>query len=72
MGYWKCKECGGDVVLIETEEYKSKYYLDKNKNKYYQMGYDKGDTSYIYECQNCGNETFYESELEDIAEWEEL
>ena len=45
--------------------------LDKDKNEIQLIGYVKKNTDQIYECEKCPNVAFYESELEDIAEWVE-
>ena len=57
---WKCKDCGEEVSETEV----NKYFLNKNKD--WDELYSK---KYYYQCTNCDNCT--DSDIEDIAEWEE-
>lgn len=69
---WRCKECGGEVVEVEKETIATKFRIDKHMQRVVQIGNEyEESTSSIYECKNCAEVAFYESDIEDIAEWEE-
>lgn len=57
---WKCKWCGEEVLEREV----NKYFLNKDKD-----WTDLYSKKYYYKCTNCDNCT--DSDIEDIAEWEE-
>ena len=57
---WKCKWCGEEV----SERRVTKHFL--NKDKEHEELYSE---KYYYECINCDNCT--DSDIEDIADWEE-
>ncbi len=67
---WKCKECGTEVfeVKIKVREIISK--MNENGVAVEVVYKDKvaSEQDTIYRCDGCGME---DSNLEDIAEWEE-
>lgn len=70
---WRCKECGEEVVRIETVNTTSTYKITKNKKKRnlktkMTEGWKVG---YICSYTNCKNSKEYFSDLEDIADWVE-
>ncbi len=70
---WRCKECGSEVVAIETINTTTTYELTKNQKR----RKIKNKSSYNWEvgyiCSNldCENNEEYNGSLTDIAEWEE-
>lgn len=65
---WRCKCCGKEVVLIEIDEIKTKYNLNKDKTQNIKIGSCNSKPRYIFECKICGNKSY---NLEDIAVWED-
>lgn len=72
---WKCKECGEEVVMIETVNITSTYAISKNyKNKKRKLKYKgKGLENTGYVCSNidCKKSEEYSQYLTDIAYWED-
>ena len=70
---WRCKECGGEVVIIETFYTTSTYEISKNykKGKLKAKEKELWDKGYICNNLGCENNKEYNEYLTDIAEWEE-
>lgn len=72
---WKCKECGGEVILKEDNIYEDIYVVEKNGNKGKRIS-SQGpflNEGWRYECQLCGKgtEEYYDNEICEIAYWVE-
>ena len=70
---WRCKECGEEVVRIETVNTTSTYEITKSKKKRnlktrVTEGWEVG---YICNNPNCKNNEKYFDILENISYWEE-
>ena len=70
---WKCKECGNEVVAIETINKTTTYELTKNqkRRKIKDRSSDNWEVGYICNNPDCKNNGKYFDVLENIAEWEE-
>lgn len=71
---WKCKECGEEVVLIETVNMTTTWSLTKNKKikKIKSRVAESWETGYICSCTvGCPNNEKYFCNLGSIAEWKE-
>ena len=69
---WKCKECGEEVIGIETVNKTTTYKLTKNqkKKKIIDRNLDTWEIGYICSNLDCKNNGEYNQYLLDIAEWE--
>lgn len=66
MGYWRCKECGGEEFIeLYRNGYKKYEEYDKNGEPVEDSLCDD-DPELDIECEKCGNSGQY---LKDIAEW---
>ena len=67
---WRCKECGDEVVIIETVNTTSTYGISKNykKRKLKKKERELESTGYICSNINCKNSEEYSQYLIDIAE----
>lgn len=68
---WRCKECGGAVVLKQKRMLERGFILDKNGDiKFcFVESEDKVNKSY-YHCQKCDKKWMKnETKIKDIAEW---
>lgn len=67
---WRCKECGGAVVLKQKRMIERGFILDKNGDAKFcfMESEDKVNKSY-YHCQKCDKEWNSKLKIKDIAEW---
>ena len=70
---WKCKECGEEVIEIETINTTTTYKLTKNqkRRKIKDRSSDNWEVGYICSNTDCKSNGKYFDVLENIAEWEE-
>lgn len=73
---WKCKNCGGEIIVCVSKALRKNYRVDKNKNEQGDcLKQELGDyVSKTYSCEKCGkwynaHLSVWEDKLEDIAEW---
>lgn len=71
---WKCKECGGKIVLQEDNIYEDTFTIKKDTTKRSRKAKKSEGPfetyGWRYICENCGNKTDeYYDDIESIGEW---
>lgn len=78
MGYWKCKRCGNEIVMVIPIRENFSFLMNKNGepymrysntrtiDEYIKQDYERQD--FLYHCHFCDEENKI---LENIAYWED-